>query len=463
MTIIQPLIQKVSRGAVFQSIILFFLRVPCIVWIFVFIISVYLLTTSCLFLNKLFHGSIFTVAEERVEIGVYKSVEEQFGVLRKQDSPVVSWPVNILQYIRERQYDKKYDFLGYKLSQAIPGFMTGLKYKLNAGFYHEFLPFSPFMSLADQSDEPMLVERSSRPFITPLPSKFTIVTQRQIDEQLLFFRRMAGQFPRVNFFVFGIFRDLLFSVYDLSEFGRDYTMPRELALTRFKSGLSRGVDFSFFEFNEAGFRDYFFRSDHHWTVQGGWAGYEQILRLIRKKVPSIGEAVLPSVLKHLDNIVYYGSYARQSAFSMVGDTLTYYEDRGYPDTVLYNGLFSLPRNDRMAVLSGIYKTDGALKNYYALMFGKDYGFLHYPGGQGSRNVLMFVDSYSNCMEHYFTSHYRNVYIVDLRYFEKDMGYAFNLEVFLRKYPVDDVLFMGNGSDFLFGSSEYSFDSILGTR
>ena len=56
------------------------------------------------------------------------------------------------------------------------------------------------------------------------------------------------------------------------------------------------------------------------------------------------------------------------------------------------------------------------------------------------NVLVIKDSFGNAMAPFFTQNYHTVYVVDYRYYSK------NLSTLVNSFEIDDIIFLPNVSD-----------------
>ena len=52
------------------------------------------------------------------------------------------------------------------------------------------------------------------------------------------------------------------------------------------------------------------------------------------------------------------------------------------------------------------------------------------------------------MEPLLASHFQHSYFVDVRHFEKDVGYKFDLDSFISQNNITDVIFLGRGDTIL---------------
>jgi hypothetical protein len=197
--------------------------------------------------------------------------------------------------------------------------------------------------------------------------------------------------------------------------------------------------------------NYYYNSDHHLTMPGAYEAYCQLHSLISTRVVDIGQVVQSRAWFVVPNIIFRGSHARLSG--------------GYEGVTdkLVDGLFSLPsvivtihgkeqgqgRNKRSEYESGKIPS-GRFINHYGEYFGNDYGLIEYAVDLplDRRNLLVLGDSLKNSMEPLIAAHFWHSYFVDLRHFANDIGYSFDLDAFISKNGITDVLFIGGESTVL---------------
>lgn len=181
----------------------------------------------------------------------------------------------------------------------------------------------------------------------------------------------------------------------------------------------------------------FYQTDHHWNCLGADRGYRQVLAMM---CPD--ETPLSPDQEWSFNVVFNGSYARKTRLLCADEHFRVYS---YPvpkmKTALNgkNGQYghqSVYEKDR-------YPTD-ELRNHYAYYYGGDYGEIRIDSGRsGGRNLLMIADSYSNPINLLLASHFDRTCVIDLRYYEKDIGVPFDISRYISEHRITDVLLLGD--------------------
>lgn len=255
-----------------------------------------------------------------------------------------------------------------------------------------------------------------------------------------FFTSLAGSDADVNLYVYSC------NVFDNSKLAEQtnlYVGGREDYVLELQEAVrASGADMDYLKYNTMDeYRDYFYKTDHHWTILGAYQGYCDIINMIRKNSPEINEPRIAEEVFEVEGVQFRGSIARISAFDNISDKIydmrfelpdySYTVD-GYPP---YDGY-----TRREEYLSGDYDKS-VFANAYAEYFHTDCGTTVYDFGNNTgRNLLAFIDSFSNCIDPVLASHYDKTYLIDLRYSPYDTQ-TFDYKQFIEDNDIDDVLFM----------------------
>jgi hypothetical protein len=150
----------------------------------------------------------------------------------------------------------------------------------------------------------------------------------------------------------------------------------------------------------------YYRTDHHWTTEGGaWLAYAQYCELNDKS------PILPPQEMLLTVEDFYGTnYSKTKLATTMPDTLYYYdfdnELRIYEQQA--DGATNLVRKGGIMDEEKLSTYD----KYAAFLWGNN-GYSELDGnGEGS--ILVIKDSYGNCFIPYLTQNYAKIGIVDLR-------------------------------------------------
>lgn len=180
----------------------------------------------------------------------------------------------------------------------------------------------------------------------------------------------------------------------------------------------------------------YYKTDHHWSMQGVFLGYENLINKIHIDYPQIE---LPHGkddfnIERIDT--FHGSYNRQIFNLFNSDD---YLELWYPK-------YKIPSYNKVV--------DGKVDNtiYYKENASKFNSYSTYMNGDNSEIVittnrpklpkaLIFGDSFTNPIEPFIAQHFNETRILDFRYY-KEM----NLYQYIDKYDPEVVIFLMNAGD-----------------
>ncbi len=149
----------------------------------------------------------------------------------------------------------------------------------------------------------------------------------------------------------------------------------------------------------------FFRTDHHWTLQGAYAAYEQYCLRAGLKKHSYGSFSPGKVVGG-----FYGTlYSKTLDFSAKPDEI-------YAISESKAKCLSVSLDGRAG--KGVYDRPSLKKkDKYAYFFGGNYGKVDiktYSGAQ--KSLLVIKDSFANCFVPFLLGDYSSITMLDLRYY-----------------------------------------------
>lgn len=165
--------------------------------------------------------------------------------------------------------------------------------------------------------------------------------------------------------------------------------------------------------------DVFYKTDHHWTTGGAQIAF-------KRYVENVGVSML-----------------NRGNWSEVSDSFqgTHYSkillDRGKDKVEIYQ-----PQRNSMVEVKADGKSIGGIfqkkylkeKDKYAVFFGGNYGLLEMTGGpKNGRRLLLIKDSYANSFAPFCIDVFREVDMIDLRYFRGDV------EAYIKEKGITDIL------------------------
>lgn len=146
----------------------------------------------------------------------------------------------------------------------------------------------------------------------------------------------------------------------------------------------------------------FYRTDHHWTTLGAYYGYEAFCESTGNSPVSLEKLTEKQVPD------FYGTYyAKYKGYGVEPDAVTYY-DIPIRSLTLTTGVKD--------VLYDMEKAS-AYDKYAMFLYGND-GLCEIKAenaGNG-KSLVVFKDSYANCLIPFLTYNYDTITVVDLRYY-----------------------------------------------
>lgn len=169
----------------------------------------------------------------------------------------------------------------------------------------------------------------------------------------------------------------------------------------------------------------YYRTDHHWTTQGAYYGYEAVCNQMGNIPVDISTLTAHQVPD------FYGTlYAKYKGVGVVPDTITYYD---VPITSL---------SVESGVKSSLYDMEKTqiYDKYAMFLYGNDgISTIQAENAGNGKKLIIFKDSYANCVIPFLTYNYDTITIVDLRYFGDSVAQL------LQKEGSADILFLYNFS------------------
>ena len=173
----------------------------------------------------------------------------------------------------------------------------------------------------------------------------------------------------------------------------------------------------------------YFRTDHHWTQLGAYYAYLAFCK-------EHGFTAFP--LSYFTKAEYSGFYGtfyfsmnRPEALKANPDTIVAYSGEvnrmHFQDKNGKAGDTSLV-NDASAMLPG--------NKYNCFMMG-DHPYAEIHNEKGKKNLLVIKDSYANAFLPFLAEHYKNIYVIDYRYYEK------KLPELIKEKGIEEILFVNN--------------------
>ena len=189
----------------------------------------------------------------------------------------------------------------------------------------------------------------------------------------------------------------------------------------------------------------YYRTDHHWTTDGAWAGYRAYCQ--SRGLPYAALEELAPYRREEQQ--FLGTYYNKSKnFNVLPDTLVWY-DIPVQDVTIDGEHEVLQSDGKVVQVTGIYQTEkfATRDKYAAFLYGNNgLTILRADNNKGKREgrtsrVLVIKDSYGNCFAPFLTYSYDEVWVADLR------NLTFRVSEVVAENDFDDVLILYNLDSF----------------
>ena len=259
-----------------------------------------------------------------------------------------------------------------------------------------------------------------------------VAAENMLDE-LWHVNRIAAANKDVNFFVF-----LATRMQDTAYYN-DYNPHEESTkdiFDDFINGLSDDVagvawlDIDTFEKR----MERCFRTDHHWNAWGAYQGYYDIICMMNKIIPEIGEPLPLKGVIEFPNVEYRGSGAGRTQTPIYYDTFQVMDidlPRQHPTEKV--------TSKRSEYERGRYDIDRLGKNDYTGHYENFYNqpnMITYPDNNTGRKLLILGDSYSYWVTWLIGANFDKTF-VHYTLYEQDLDY----NKFIRNNGITDVLLL----------------------
>lgn len=177
----------------------------------------------------------------------------------------------------------------------------------------------------------------------------------------------------------------------------------------------------------------YYRTDHHWTSDGAFVALQQWSEATGRREPEPSEYEKETVTEEFRGSLYSKVLDYDSAY----DAIWIYQKKKACKYAV--------KIDETTNMGGCFYNEEKLKekDKYAFFFGGNYGEVHIRNkSQGKGNLLVVKDSFANTFVPMIAENYKNVYMVDLRYYKGDM------KAYLEEHGITEVLVLYNISNFI---------------
>ncbi len=176
----------------------------------------------------------------------------------------------------------------------------------------------------------------------------------------------------------------------------------------------------------------FYKTDHHWTSLGAAYAFQDIAAALGIDVLAMEEYTVYPV-----STTFEGTLSSKSGSHSAKDTVEIY----VPNT---NIDYYVTYADSGENVSSFYDRSALdKKDHYTVFFGGNYARVDITTTANTgRCLLLFKDSYANCMVQFLYPYFDHITMIDPRY------YYDNVELVIKSEAITDVLYLYNADTFL---------------
>lgn len=180
----------------------------------------------------------------------------------------------------------------------------------------------------------------------------------------------------------------------------------------------------------------YYKTDHHWTTLGAKYAFDTLHSALGIDTPAEEYTVYPVTNS------FSGTLASKSGYDKAEDTIEIYVPQNTDTGCVVNYI------DENRKSASVYDSK-ALENKdkYEVFFGGNHTRIDISTPlEEKKNLLIFKDSYANCFIPFLIPYYRNIVVIDPRYYYDD------IDSLIKDSEITDVLLLYNVNTFMTDNS-----------
>lgn len=201
-----------------------------------------------------------------------------------------------------------------------------------------------------------------------------------------------------------------------------------------------GISLNFVDLEDTMYKhkeeEIYYKTDHHWTSLGARYAFETLCQPLGIDGATENYEIYP--VTHS----FQGTLASKSGYDKAEDTIEIYIPQGVNNECVVN--FA----DDQKKSASIYDSSALNnKDKYEVFFGGNQSRIDISmPTEADKNLLLFKDSYANCFVPFLIPYYRNIIMIDPRYYYDD------IERLITDNGITDILFLYNVNTFMTDNS-----------
>ncbi len=310
----------------------------------------------------------------------------------------------------------------FPLYNKINYFDSSLYIKVNSFIYN--LLNKAFLPIGTNYDNEYIYKNIEQNYYILKTPYNTVELNKRINQQIAFYNYLSKS--DVDLFIY------LPNRYEFNNKTYLDVEDMEKYIMYFKKGIDSKIKLS--ELNqEAGYHNYFYKTDHHWNGYGALKGYEDITKMMGMEPNNYDVQKMP-------NTTFKGSMAKSAADMNLKDEFYYIDAKISCETSIKDGYKPMKK------ING----KGIFYDYYVGYYYGMYEAVKYNCNNPKKdNVLILGDSYVWAIDYLIAKHFNNTYIVNLRFADQ-----FDYQDFIAKNNIKKVIVVNETQTTLFDSYNY---------
>ena len=182
----------------------------------------------------------------------------------------------------------------------------------------------------------------------------------------------------------------------------------------------------------------YYKTDHHWTTLGAFYGFEMIKAGMDLNGPAM------EYEKLLVSDKFQGTLSAKSGFhSGMTEEMHVYVPK--EEDALESLVYYVEEREKTASFYKVEKLE--TRDKYAMFFGGNHSQIriYTPDATGG-NLLIFKDSYANCLVPFLTPYFKKIILIDPRY------YSGNIRTLMLAENINQIMYLYNANTFFADTS-----------
>lgn len=179
----------------------------------------------------------------------------------------------------------------------------------------------------------------------------------------------------------------------------------------------------------------YYRTDHHWTTLGAWYAYQELVSAM-----GLDESKSPKLETYAVSNEFNGTLSATSGYETGYEEPIYiYAAKKEKDEI---GVVVNYVDEKRKTATLYDRSKLKEKDKYAMFLGGNYSMVDIrTTADTTDRLLLFKDSYANCLIPFLTPYYREIIVIDPRYYYGDIAKVMD------ENKITSILFLYNGNTF----------------